>query len=112
MEKRLPLPFLLDEDSDSPHGRRHRIPHRTFRATTDNDRAFFDYLDSNDTRLPQHAELNGRACAATEYDSYTGEEIWTRDSGLHTRSESEEAGVMQTSHPVAPVTPHYASTRW
>ncbi|CCW62295.1 unnamed protein product [Phytomonas sp. EM1] len=69
MHSRLPLSILF-----SAPGGRHAIPHRTFHAPADD--AFFRYLDSNDSRLPQHPLLDAHAAPPEAYDTYTGEEVW------------------------------------
>ncbi|KAG5500531.1 hypothetical protein JKF63_03625 [Porcisia hertigi] len=87
MRSRIPLSIVF-----SGEGRRHAIPHRTFRvvvhaadggacASTDTDSAeegvaFFRYLDSNDTRMPSHPHLSAYIHSAEEYETYVGEEVW------------------------------------
>ncbi|CAG9577312.1 conserved hypothetical protein [Leishmania major strain Friedlin] len=87
MHSRIPLSIVF-----SAEGRRHIIPHRTFRvaaqaadgsagASTYTDAAeegiaFFRYLDSNDTRMPSHPHLRAYAHPAEEYETYVGEEVW------------------------------------
>lgn len=84
MLSRIPLSIIF-----SAEGKRHAIPHCTFRVslTPSSDAAgltaaqkegfaFFHYLDSNDTRLPSHPQLSAYAQPAEEYETYVGEEVW------------------------------------
>jgi hypothetical protein len=95
MQSRIPLSIVF-----SAEGKRHAIPHCTFRvpvlrdadaSATDEEKegiSFFYYLDSNDTRLPSHPHLRAYAQPAEEYETYVGEEVWDDqvrgDKSVHT----------------------------
>ncbi|KEG10505.1 hypothetical protein DQ04_03631020 [Trypanosoma grayi] len=70
MDLRVPLACVLS----SPLGHRHAIPHRTLRLGAAH--PFVEYLDSDDTRLPQHPTLAVVAQSADAYETYVGEDVW------------------------------------
>ncbi|TPP54345.1 hypothetical protein CGC21_22520 [Leishmania donovani] len=101
MHSRIPLSIVF-----SAEGRRHVIPHRTFRVAAqaadgsadastytgaaEEGIAFFQYLDSNDTRMPPHPHLRAYAHPAEEYETYVGEEVWNA---------TDEAPTSASGHP-------------
>ncbi|KAG5499947.1 hypothetical protein GH5_04087 [Leishmania sp. Ghana 2012 LV757] len=135
MHSRIPLSIVF-----SAEGRRHAIPHRTFRvaahpsdgsadASTDPGAAregvaFFWYLDSNDTRIPSHPYLRAYAHPAEEYDTYVGEEVWDDDdeapASLSGQPPGHDAGKAQSagssccaeSEAVAPVPSFGSVVEW
>lgn len=85
MESRIPLSIVMSTPS-----RRHAIPHITLSLPADS--AFFSYLASDDTRLPNHPYLNGRSVDPTEYETYVGEDVWEQPDNVVDSSEGEDNG--------------------
>lgn len=84
MHTRLPLPVVL-----SAPGQRHAIPRATLSLPADG--PFFRYLDSDDTRLPNHPYLNGRAADPAGYETYVGEDVWNEPGNtVHSSSCSSD----------------------
>lgn len=66
--------------------------------------AFARYLRSDDTRLPSHPSLRVAVAQAQDYDTYVGEDEWTRP---RTREEEEADAADRSARPppVPPFTP-------
>ncbi|PWV19307.1 hypothetical protein C3747_10g89 [Trypanosoma cruzi] len=76
MDLRVPLSYVLD----APLAQRHAIPHRTL--FLDATHPFIQYLNSDDTRLPQHPTLTVEARPVDEYETYVGEDDWRREKAV------------------------------
>ncbi|ORC87072.1 uncharacterized protein TM35_000242220 [Trypanosoma theileri] len=76
---------------------RHEVPHRTLRL--DFTHPFVHYLDSDDTRLPQHPALNVTAQPAEAYETYVGEDVWTREGEDTNNTGSTHNGASSASTP-------------
>lgn len=83
MDSRIPLSVVM-----SVSGQRHAIPHATLTLPIDG--AFFSYLASDDTRLPNHPYLKGRGVDPTEYDTYVGEDVWNQPASSVEGSEDDD----------------------
>ena len=115
MQSRIPLSIVL-----SAEGKRHTIPHCTYRVPVHTTRgaspesaaqqreglAFFRYLDSNDTRLPSHPHLSAYAQPAEEYETYVGEDVWECESAKKTKLPTAGAAVASEAPQQDSTPPH------